>query len=104
MKNTSKLPENRRRVFFRRITKTRERATRGGPQGVQAPWGRPPPPGPAGGPPGGPGPPSVVPFCLYTPSYPKTLGGSFFTEFRRRSVAEIYREEKPSPAARFRRG
>ena len=93
-KNTSKLPENRRRVFFGRITKTRKRATRGEPQGVQAPCGRGLPLGRAGWPPGPPGPLPAAPFCLYTLRSPKTLKTRLFTEFRRRSEAETYREEK----------
>jgi len=34
----------------------------------------------------------------------KTLKRGVFTEFRRRSVAETYKEEKPSPVDRFRWG
>ena len=93
-KNTSKLPENRRRVFSRRITKIRKRATRGGPQGAQAATWRGPHPGRAGRAPGAPGPLQAPPSGLYTPRHPKTLKKRVLTEFRRRSVAETYREEK----------
>ena len=52
----------------------------------------------------GPGPTSGAPSGLYLPLGVKTLKRREFTEFRRRSVAETYREEKSSPAGRFRRG
>ena len=55
-------------------------------------------------PPGLLGPPQGPPSGLYTPRHLKTLGGGEFTEFRRRSVAETYREEKVSSAGRFRQG
>src|ERR1041385_7294414 len=97
-KNTSKLPENRRRLFSRSITKTRKRATRGGPQGAQAATWRGPTPGRAGRAPGAPGPLPAPPFGLYTPRDPKTLKEREFPEFRRRSVAETYKEENPSLA------
>src|ERR1041385_2908156 len=103
-KNTSKLPENRRRLFSRRITKTRKRANRGGPQGAQAATLRGPTPGHTGRAPGHPGPLPAPPSGLYTPRRPKTLKREEFPEFRRRSVAETYREEKPSLAGRFRQG
>src|ERR1041385_4088721 len=41
--NTSKLPENRRRLFFRRIMKARKRATRGGHRVSRRPPGAAPP-------------------------------------------------------------
>src|ERR1041385_4805470 len=58
-KNTSKLPENRRREFFERLTKTRRRGDRGGPKGAQeATW--------HGHTPGALGPPQAPPSSLYT--------------------------------------
>src|SRR3954463_9239872 len=84
--------------------KTRRRGARWGPQGPQAATWRGPTPGRAGRAPGAlwllPAPPSG----LYTPRYAKTLKREAFTEFLRRSVEETYREEKGSPAGRFRRG
>src|ERR1041385_7515051 len=91
-------------MFFRRITKARKRATRGGPQGVQAATWHGPTSGRAGRAPGPPGALPAPPSGLYTPRRPKTLKERSFLEFRRRSVAETYREEKPSLAGRFRRG
>src|SRR4051812_17266646 len=52
----------------------------------------------------GPGPTSGAPSGLYLPLGVKTLEQREITEFRRRSVAETYKEEKPSPAGRLRRG
>src|SRR4051812_32958745 len=63
-----------------------------------------PPLGRTGGPPGVLAPLPVPPSGLYLPPGVKTLKQGDFTEFRRRSVAETYREEKPSLAGRFRRG
>src|ERR1041385_6330855 len=103
-KNTSKLPENRWRLFSRSITKTRKRATRGGPQGAQAATWCGPTPGRARRAPGPPGATPGSPAGLYTPRDPKTLKKREFPDSRRRSVAETYREEKPSLAGRFRRG
>src|SRR4051812_19942827 len=96
-KNTSKLPENRRGVFSERVTKTRRRGARGGPQEPQAATWRGPTPGRAGRAPRALGPLPDPPFGLYTPRYAKTLKRKAFTEFCRRSMAEAYREEKGSP-------
>src|ERR1041385_9109769 len=103
-KNTSKLPENRRRAFFRRLMKTRRRGARGGPQGAQAATRRGPTPGRAGRAPGPLGPLPAPPFGLYIAHVPKTLKKREFPELHRRFVAKTYREENTSPAGRFRRG
>src|ERR1041385_7808045 len=92
-KNTSKLPENRRGVFSRRLTKTRRRGARGGPQEPQAATWRGPAPGRAGRALGALGPLPAPPSGLYTPRYAKTLKREAFTEFRRRSMAETYRRK-----------
>src|ERR1041385_5868966 len=84
--------------------KTRRRGARGGAHGPQAATWRGPTPGRAGRAPGALGPLLAPPSGLYTPRYAKTLKREVFTEFRRRSVAETYREEKGFPAGRFRRG
>src|ERR1041385_6489609 len=86
------------------MTKTRKIATRGVPQGALAATWRGPHPGRAGRAPRPLGPLPVPPSGLYNAHHPKTLKRGEFTEFRRRSVAETYREEKPSRAGRFRRG
>src|ERR1041385_5745982 len=91
-------------VCVRGLTKTRRRGTRGGPQGAQAATWRGPAPGRAGRAPGALGPPQAPPSGLYTLHHPETLKRGVFTEFCRRSVEETYREEKGSPAGRFRRG
>src|ERR1041385_7770001 len=91
-------------MFFRRITKARKRAARGGPQGVQAATWRGPTSGRAGRAPRPPGALPAPPSGKYTPHRPKTQKEKSFPEFRRRSVAKTYREEKPSLTGRFHRG
>src|ERR1041385_1137211 len=91
-------------MFSRRITKARKRATRGGPQGAQAATWRGPTPGRVGGAPGPPGPLPAPPLWPIYSSSSKNPKEGEFPEFRRRSLVETYREEKPSLAGRFRRG
>src|SRR4051812_25113999 len=86
------------------MMKTRKRGARGVPQGAQAATWRGPHPGRAGRAPGPLGPLPAPPFGLYIAHLSETLKQGEFTEFRRRSVAETYKEEKPSLAGRFRWG
>src|SRR3954471_1129642 len=73
-----------------------QKGARGEPPGAQAPPGRGPSLGRVGRPLGDLAPPTVPPSGLYLPRDVKTLKRGDFKEFCRRSMAETYREEKPS--------
>src|ERR1041385_2289822 len=91
-------------AIFQKDHEDTQKSDQRGPQGAQAATWRGPHPGRAGRAPRPLGPLPAPPSGLYTLRRPKTLRGGSFTEFRRRSVTETYREEKPSLAGRFRRG
>src|ERR1041385_8140923 len=91
-------------AIFQKDHEDTQKSDQRGPQGDQAATWRSPHSARAGRAPRPLGPLPAPPSGLYTLRRPKTLKRGEFTEFRRRSVAETYREEKPSLAGRFRRG
>ena len=93
-----RIPPNYLKIDGRYFSDGSRRHAKGQPEGGHRAPRRPPGAAPSlaapGRAPGAPGPLPAAPFCLYTLRYPKTLKTRVFTEFRRRSMAETYREEK----------